>query len=90
MCQRHDGASELRIFFKIALPLMVPGLMTVLLLSVVGTWNNYILPLIIFSDNTLYQHVPHPGRPLHQHHRPGWQVTASGSGETTRPFGKKA
>jgi multiple sugar transport system permease protein len=51
---RIDGASELRIFFKIALPLMVPGLMTVLLLSVVGTWNNYILPLIIFSDNTLY------------------------------------
>jgi len=51
---RIDGASEIRIFFKIALPLMVPGLMTVLLLSVVGTWNNYILPLIIFSNNTLY------------------------------------
>jgi multiple sugar transport system permease protein len=51
---RIDGASELRIFFRIALPLMVPGLMTVLLLSVVGTWNNYILPLIIFSNNTLY------------------------------------
>jgi multiple sugar transport system permease protein len=51
---RIDGASELRIFFKIALPLMVPGLMTVLLLSVVATWNNYILPLIIFSNNSLY------------------------------------
>jgi multiple sugar transport system permease protein len=51
---RIDGASELRIFFRIALPLMVPGLMTVLLLSVVGTWNNYILPLIIFSNNSLY------------------------------------
>lgn len=51
---RIDGASELRIFFRIALPLMVPGLMTVLLLSVAGTWNNYILPLIIFSNNTLF------------------------------------
>ena len=51
---RIDGASEIRIFFKIALPLMVPGLMTVLLLSVVATWNNYILPLIIFSNNNLY------------------------------------
>lgn len=51
---RIDGASELRIFFRIALPLMVPGVMTVLLLSVAGTWNNYILPLIIFSDNNLY------------------------------------
>jgi multiple sugar transport system permease protein len=51
---RVDGASEARIFFRIALPLMVPGLMTVLLLSVAGTWNNYILPLIIFSANNLY------------------------------------
>ncbi len=51
---RIDGASELRIFFRIALPLMVPGLMTVLLLSVAGTWNNYILPLIIFSNNNLF------------------------------------
>ncbi|HLH84335.1 MAG TPA: carbohydrate ABC transporter permease [Trebonia sp.] len=51
---RIDGASEPRIFFRIALPLMVPGVMTVLLLSVAGTWNNYILPLIIFSDNNLY------------------------------------
>jgi multiple sugar transport system permease protein len=51
---RIDGASEIRIFFRVALPLMVPGLMTVLLLSVAGTWNNYILPLIIFSNNNLY------------------------------------
>lgn len=51
---RIDGASELRIFFRVALPLMVPGVMTVLLLSVAGTWNNYILPLIIFSNNGLF------------------------------------
>jgi multiple sugar transport system permease protein len=51
---RIDGASEIRIFFRVVLPLMVPGLMTVLLLSVATTWNNYILPLIIFSDNTIY------------------------------------
>jgi ABC-type glycerol-3-phosphate transport system permease component len=51
---RLDGAGELRIFFRLALPLMVPGLMTVLLLSIVGVWNNYFLPLIIFSQNRLY------------------------------------
>jgi multiple sugar transport system permease protein len=51
---RMDGAGELRIFYRLALPLMVPGLMTVLLLSVVGIWNNYFLPLVIFSENTLY------------------------------------
>ena len=51
---RIDGAGELKIFFRLALPLMVPGLMTVLLLSVVAVWNNYFLPLIIFSKNSLY------------------------------------
>jgi multiple sugar transport system permease protein len=51
---RIDGAGELRIFFRVALPLMVPGLVTVLLLSFVGVWNNYFLPLIIFSRSSLY------------------------------------
>lgn len=51
---RIDGAGEVRIFLRLALPLMVPGLMTVFLLSVVAVWNNYFLPLMIFSQNNLY------------------------------------
>jgi multiple sugar transport system permease protein len=51
---RLDGAGEVRIFFTVALPLMVPGLMTVLLLSIVTIWNNYFLPLLIFSQSKLY------------------------------------
>jgi multiple sugar transport system permease protein len=51
---RVDGAGEARIFLRIALPLMMPGVMTVLLISVVAVWNNYFLPLIIFSKNNLY------------------------------------
>jgi multiple sugar transport system permease protein len=51
---RIDGASEFRIFVQIALPLTVPGLVTVLLISIVAIWNNYFLPLIIFSRNGLY------------------------------------
>jgi len=51
---RLDGAGEFKIFWRLALPLMVPGLMTVLLLNVVTVWNNYFLPLIIFSQNQLY------------------------------------
>jgi multiple sugar transport system permease protein len=51
---RIDGASELSIFLRIAMPLSVPGLVTVLLITVVAVWNNYFLPLIIFSKNSLY------------------------------------
>ena len=51
---RIDGAGELRTFFRVALPLMRPGVVTVLLLSVVATWNNYFLPLTMLSSSKLY------------------------------------
>ena len=51
---RLDGAGELRIFARIAMPLSAPGLMTVLLITVVTVWNNYFLPLLIFSKSGLY------------------------------------
>ncbi len=46
---RVDGVGELRIFFSIALRLLVPGTVTVLLFSLVATWNNYLLPLIMLN-----------------------------------------
>jgi multiple sugar transport system permease protein len=51
---RIDGAGELRIFFTIALRLLTPGLVTVLLFTLVGTWNNYFLPLIMLNNPNLY------------------------------------
>lgn len=51
---RVDGASELRIFLQVALPLLRPAIVTVLLLSVVSSWNIYFLPLAMLSDNRLF------------------------------------
>jgi multiple sugar transport system permease protein len=51
---RLDGAGEFRIFFTIALPLLAPGIVTVLLFAIVATWNNYFLPLIMLSEPTWY------------------------------------
>jgi multiple sugar transport system permease protein len=51
---RIDGAGELRIFFRIALRLLAPGLVTVLLFTLVTTWNNYFLPLIMLNNPNLY------------------------------------
>ncbi|GAA0674534.1 carbohydrate ABC transporter permease [Kitasatospora atroaurantiaca] len=47
---RIDGSGELRTFFTISLRLLAPGFVTVLLFSLVATWNNYFLPLIVLSD----------------------------------------
>lgn len=51
---RIDGARELRIIRSIGLPLMVPGMVTVFLLTFVGIWNNFLLPYIMLSNQDLY------------------------------------
>ena len=51
---RMDGAGELRTFFTVALPMMRPGLVTVLLFQFVGIWNNVFLPLVMLTDPTLF------------------------------------
>ena len=51
---RVDGAGELRIFFTVAMRLLAPGFITVLLFTLVATWNNYFLPLIMLSTPDLY------------------------------------
>ena len=48
--QLVDGAGELLIFRAIVLRLVAPGMVTVALLSFVGTWNNYFLPLIVLRS----------------------------------------
>ncbi|MFD7133903.1 carbohydrate ABC transporter permease [Streptomyces sp. NPDC059894] len=51
---RIDGAGEARTFFRVALPLLAPGIVTVLLFTTVATWNNYFLPLIMLKDSDWY------------------------------------
>lgn len=51
---RLDGASEWRIFLRIGLPMMLPGMVTVFMLQFVGIWNNFLLPFIMLSDQNSY------------------------------------
>ena len=51
---RMDGAGEFRIFAQVGLRLLGPGLVTVFLFSLVATWNNYFLPLIMLNSSDLY------------------------------------
>lgn len=50
---RVDGAGELRIFWQVALRLLGPGIVTVMLFTLVATWNNYFLPLIMLNSGEL-------------------------------------
>lgn len=50
---RIDGASEIRIFFTIALRLLGPAMVTIFLFIFVATWNNFLLPLMMVSSPEL-------------------------------------
>ena len=51
---RVDGASELRIFARIIMPLCKPALATLGILTFLGSWNNFLWPLVVASTEDKY------------------------------------
>jgi multiple sugar transport system permease protein len=51
---RVDGASELRIFWSIVVPGIVPILATLSIWTFLATWNDFMWPLIVLSDESHY------------------------------------
>lgn len=50
---RIDGAGEFRIFFTMVLRLLAPAMVTIFLFIFVATWNNFLLPLMMISTDSL-------------------------------------
>ncbi|GGG17325.1 carbohydrate ABC transporter permease [Paenibacillus aceti] len=51
---RMDGANHWSIFCKIAIPLVMPGLATYMILRFIWTWNDYQGPLVFLRSENLY------------------------------------
>lgn len=51
---RVDGAGELTTYFRVALRMLGPGLVTVFLFQLTAIWNNFFLPMVMLSDQDLY------------------------------------
>ncbi|MDH6364302.1 fructooligosaccharide transport system permease protein [Enterococcus sp. PF1-24] len=49
-----DGAGIVRIFFRIMLPMSKPAIATVGVLSFIGSWNDYIWPLMVLTDRSKF------------------------------------
>jgi raffinose/stachyose/melibiose transport system permease protein len=45
-----DGCGRFGFFWRVLLPMARPALATVSVLAIVGSWNNFFLPLVIFND----------------------------------------
>jgi multiple sugar transport system permease protein len=51
---RIDGASEFRIYWSLVLPLCKPILITLAIFTFLGTWNDFMWPLIVLTDDERY------------------------------------
>jgi multiple sugar transport system permease protein len=51
---RIDGAGEFRIYWSLVLPLCKPILVTLAIFTFMGTWNDFMWPLIVLTDDAMY------------------------------------
>lgn len=51
---RMDGASELYIFHRVVIPIVFPAIATFSIMSFIGNWNNYLMPMIILNSPQKY------------------------------------
>ena len=51
---RMDGASDFRIYWRVILPLCKPILITLAIFTFMGTWNDFLWPLIVMTDDSMY------------------------------------
>lgn len=51
---RIDGASELGVFWRIVLPLSLPGIATLVIFTFMGAWNDFLWPRLVTSSETMF------------------------------------
>lgn len=81
---RIDGASELRIFRSLVLPLLVPILVTLGIFTFLATWNDFMWPLIVLSDKEM-QTLPVALAGMSREHVQDYELTMAGSVVTVLP-----
>lgn len=81
---RIDGASETRIFTAIVLPTLTPVIVTLALFVFLGSWNDFMWPLIILADQDLYT-LPVALAALSREHVQDNELMMAGSVVTTLP-----
>ncbi|HEY8207405.1 MAG TPA: carbohydrate ABC transporter permease [Myxococcaceae bacterium] len=81
---RIDGASEGRLFWSIVLPSLSPILVTLAVLSFLGSWNDFLWPLIVLADDRLYT-LPVALASLTREHVPDSELMMAGSVITVLP-----
>lgn len=82
---RIDGCSDFRIYWQIILPLTRPALVTLGLFTFLGSWNDFMWPLIVMSKDSMYT-LPVALANLMGEHAPDTELMMAGSVVTTLPI----
>ena len=51
---RIDGCNEFNVFLKVVLPLAIPGIATLIILTFMGAWNDFLWPRIVINSDNLF------------------------------------
>jgi multiple sugar transport system permease protein len=81
---RLDGASEARIFVSIVLPLLAPVTVTLALFMFLGSWNDFLWPLIVLADQHLFT-LPVAVASIAREHSADGELMMAASVVTTLP-----
>jgi len=81
---RIDGASEVHIFRVIVIPVLKPIIVTLAVFTLLGTWNDFMWPLIVLSDQDLYT-LPVALASLSREHVADNELMMAGAVVTTLP-----
>jgi multiple sugar transport system permease protein len=81
---RIDGASELQIFRLVVVPVLKPIVVTLAVFTLLGTWNDFMWPLIVLTDSHLYT-LPVALASLSREHVADNELMMAGAVVTTLP-----
>ncbi len=81
---RIDGAGEARIFVAIVLPLLLPIVVTLALFMFLGSWNDFLWPLIVLADQSRYT-LPVAVAAIAREHAADGELMMAASVVTTLP-----
>lgn len=74
---RMDGCTETQTFWRIMLPLVRPGLATVVIVNVVPWWNDFFFPLLFLTSDT-WKTIPLGMQVFFGQHLVDWSLVFSG------------
>ncbi len=82
---RCDGCSEIRIYWNVVAPLLGPAMGTLGLITFIGSWNNFMAPLIVMREMNMYT-IPLALRSMQDPQNTPWGAVMLGSALAVLPL----